>query len=254
MRQVLEVFDLLSNRDSSVQWRLIRASTNSPFYAEGEAVSFEPGVDVTVVARTQKQSVADGLRQIDNGEVPDWDEVRLRAARRLYERNLNGVGKTDIDFQQAGTVTVTPRFAAKAMTVLSKAPGLDLYQFPRIAGEVGSIEGTFAHLGTFRNRPAIGVIDTRTKTIVWCILSPELQAKFADKADFEDFWKHSRVIVRGHLRYGANRALRDVWADDIVRIEPRVVPLSAIHDHDFTGGITSVSEYLDRFRDGTLGG
>lgn len=253
MRQVLDVFELLTAGDSSVEWKLSKATTNSPFYAEGEAVSFEPSVDITVVARAQKQFVADGMREIADGHVPDgWDDKRLKTAKRIYERNLNGVGATNIDFQQNGEIAVTPKFAQTAIAVLAKSPTLGLYEFPRIKGEVGSIEGVFAHLSTYRNQPAIGVVESRTKAIVWCVLSPELQAKFADKADFDDFWKHSRVVVRGRIRYNANRSILYAIADDISRIETKAVPLTAIRDASFTSGL-STSEYLDRFREGVLG-
>ncbi|WP_338826688.1 hypothetical protein [Bradyrhizobium sp. 27S5] len=253
MRQVLDVFDLLTAGDTAVEWRLSRASTNSPFYAEGEAVSFEPAVDITVVARAQKQFVADGMREIAAGHIPSgWDDKRLKTAKRLYERNLNGVGATKVDFQQGGEIVLTPRFARLAVAVLSASPTLSLYDFPRTKGEVGSIEGVFAHLSTYRNQPAIGVVESRTKAIVWCVLSPALQAKFADKADFEDFWKHSRVQVRGRIRYTPSRAISFVVAEDIGRIETKAVPLTTIRDADFTGGL-SINEYLERFREGVVG-
>src|SRR4051794_5054282 len=98
MRQVLDVFDLLAEDaegHQGVQWRLVSAGTNSPFHAEGEAVSLEPAVDVSVIARAQKQLVATGLVQISEGHVPDtWDAKRVGIAKRLYRRNVNGVGAT----------------------------------------------------------------------------------------------------------------------------------------------------------------
>ncbi|WP_424631365.1 hypothetical protein [Bradyrhizobium sp. SYSU BS000235] len=257
MRQVLDIFELLSagsESDQGVQWRLAKASTNSPFYAEGEAVSFEPAVDITVVARAQKQLVAQGLREIAHGHVPEnWDDDRLKIAKRMYQRNLNGVGTTDIDFEQIGKVHVTPRFAQEAIAVLAVTPTLGLYDLPHAREEIGSIEGVFSQLSTYRNRPAIGVTDARTKNLTWCVLSDELQAKFSDKADFRDFWEHSRVIVRGRIRYAASRSVLYALATDITRIEPKAVSLTAISDKNFTSGL-SASEYLDRFRDGTLGG
>ncbi|MGE0037347.1 MAG: hypothetical protein AB7S93_17140 [Xanthobacteraceae bacterium] len=257
MRQVLDVFDLLTGGPEGgqgVQWRLVRASTNSPFFAEGEAVSFEPAVDISVVARAQKIAAAQGLKQIAEGYIPEqWDDNRLKAAKRLYQRNLNGVGATDIDFQNVDKVLVTPRFAQGAISVLSATlPALGLYDMPRTRGEIGSVEGVFEHLSTYRNQPAIGITDARTGSIVWCVLGQELQSKFADKAQFEDFWKHSRVAVRGWIRYGASGNIVYVMADEITRIETKAVPLTAIRDAHFTGGL-STSEYLDRFREGMLG-
>lgn len=257
MRQVLDIFDLLtanSGGDQGVQWRLASASTNSPFYAEGEAVSFEPTVDITVVARAQKLLVAEGLKEIARGHIPEnWDDERLKIAKRLYQRNMNGIGVTDIDFHQNGKIEVTPKFAKEAVAVLAVTPALGLFDFPHAKEEIGSIEGVFSQLSTYRNRPAIGVTDTRTKNLIWCVLSDDLQAKFADKADFQDFWQHRRVRVRGRIRYNVNRSVLYALANDITRIETKAIPLTAIHDEAFTSGLSS-SEYLDRFRDGTLAG
>jgi hypothetical protein len=256
MRQVLDIFDLLSDGpegNQGVQWKLARASTNTPFYAEGEAVSLEPAVDVSVIARAQKQLVAQGLRELAEGVLPEaWDSKRLNTAKRLYQRNLNGVGATDIDFQNVATVTVTPIFAEQAIEALGAKPSLGLFDLPRGREEIGSLEGSFAHLSTYRNQPAMAIIESRTKALVWCVLSQDLQAKFSDKAAFEDFWHHSRVIVRGRIRYNNSSAILFAIANDISRVESRAVPLSAIRDPGFTGGL-SVSDYLDRFRDGAFG-
>ncbi len=60
------------------------------------------------------------------------------------------------------------------------------------------------------------------------------------------------MIVRGRIRYNNSGAILFAIANDISRIEPRAVPLNAIRDPNFTGGL-SVSDYLDRFRDGAFG-
>lgn len=256
MRQVLDIFDLLSSGpegNQGVQWKLAQASTNSPFHAEGEAVSLEPSVDVSVIARAQKQLVAQGMREIAEGVLPDnWDIGRINTVKRLYQRNLNGVGTTDIDFQNISKVFVTPIFAERAITVIEKKPSLGLFDLPRGREEIGSLEGSYAHLSTYRNQPAMAINDNRTNALVWCVLSEELQKKFSDKAEFEDFWHRSRVIVRGRIRYNNSGAVLFVIATDISRIETRSVSLNAIRDTEFTGGL-SVGDYLDRFRDGAFG-
>lgn len=256
MRQVLDIFDLLSDGPEGkqgVEWKLVKASTNSPFYAEGEAVSLEPAVDVSVVARAQKQFVANGLKEIAEGTIPDtWDAKRLNIAKRLYRRNLNGVGTTDIVFDNVGSVLVTPRFAERAVSALNAKPSLGLFDLPKVREEIGSLEGVFSDLSTYYNQPAIAVIDSRTETKIWCVISNDLLLKFSDKATIEDFWKKSRVIVRGCIRYNAAGSIQSVIANDISRIESRIVPTSKIRDADFTLGLTT-SEYLDRFRDGLIG-
>jgi hypothetical protein len=256
MRQVLDIFDLLSsgaNGKQGVEWKLAMATTNSPFHLEAEAVSFEPAVDISVVARAQKHLVAEGLLAIANGIVPEyWEPKRLEIAKRFYRRNLNGVGATIIDFEIGQPIQVTPVFAEQAIEALDQKTMSNLYDLPVGKEEVGSVEGAFAQLSSYRNNPALAIIDSRTKKIIWCVLSEKLQADLSDKARYEDFWKHSRVIVSGRLRYDKNGTIALVDADDIQRIESRVVNLNTIKNPNFTSGL-STSEYLDRFRDGSLG-
>jgi hypothetical protein len=255
MRQVLDIFELLTaDYHSGVEWKLVSATTNSPFHLEGEATSFEPAVDVSVIARAQKISVGAGLRSLSNGRPPrDWDNKRLSTAKRLFNRNLNGVGSTAIDFE-IGTepILITPTRAREAILVLeTKAPN-QLYELPNIREEIGSVEGTLSELSTYYNSPAVRIVDARTHQWIWCRLSDELQSEFEDKTKFSDIWSHKRVIVRGRIYYNAENAISYGFATDIQKIEDRQVSLEQIKDRDFTGGL-SVIEYLDRFRDGSLG-
>lgn len=254
MRQVLDIFEMLEADDSGVVWKLAYATTNSPFQLQGEAVSFEPAVDVSVIARTQKAVVARGLQEILNGRLPDdWSEGRrASAAKRLFNRNMNGIGATVIDFETGEPVTVTPTVAQTAVRTLQRKPEEALYLLASAKQEIGSIEGTLSDLSTHWNHPAVKVLEARTKAQVWCRLSSELQDRFADKATFSDIWEHKRVIVRGRLKYDDDGGLSYVLASDIEKIEPRAISVEEIADKEFSGGL-SVVEYIDRFRDGALG-
>jgi hypothetical protein len=255
MRQVLDIFELLTaDQNGGVEWKLVSATTNTPFHLEGEATSFEPAVDVSVIARAQKIAVGAGLRSLSNGRPPrDWDNRRLSIAKRLFNRNLNGVGSTAIDFEiGAEPILITPTRAKEAILVLeAKAPN-QLYELPNIREEIGSVEGTLSELSTHYNSPAVRIIDARTHQAIWCRLSDELQSRFEDKTRFSDIWSHKRVIVRGRIYYGAENAISYVFATDIQKIEDHPVSLEQIKDRDFTSGL-SIVEYLDRFRDGSLG-
>jgi hypothetical protein len=254
MRHVLDIFELLTaDQNRGVEWNLTKATTNSPFQLEGEAVSFEPAVDVSVIARAQKIAVGSGLRSLSNGRPPkDWDARRINIARRLFHRNLNGVGSTTVDFEIGEPILITPTRAKDAILVLeAKAPNT-LYELPIVKEEIGSIEGTLSELGTHWNHPAVKIVDARTKQEIWCRLSVELKSKFADKATFSDIWEHRRVIIRGLMHYNPDGLVGYVLASDIQKIEPREVHVEEIKDREFTGGL-SIVEYLDRFRDGSLG-
>ena len=250
MRQVLDIFAMLESAPG-VEWKLAKASTDSPFLIEGEAVSFEPSVDVSVVARTQKQNLAKNLDEIAHGKLPSDPEFPIKLAKRVLERNLNGVGTTEIDFGIGNPIKVTPRLAKEAIEVLEQRP-VALFDIPAAREEVGSIEGRLASVGTFWDYPAVRVMEHRHKRLIWCRLTSQLQHVFQDKTSFEDVWRNRRVIVRGRIKYREDGEIDYVIASDIRRIDPPEVTLESIRDSEFTGGL-SVAEYLDRFRDGTLG-
>jgi len=255
MRQVLDVFELLTSgagEHPGVEWNLVSASTNSPLRIEAEAVSLAASVDVTVIARAQKQHLAKNLKAIRSGQLPDDNAgFRVPVAKRILKRNLNGVGITEIDLQIDEPIVLTPTLARDAIHILAKKPRGTLYDFPSPRDEIGSVEGRLQDVGTITNSAAVR-IETRDGDLVWCRLSAELQKDFEDKATFNDVWRHRRVIVHGRIEYDVDGEIDYVRADDIMRIEEREIPLTAIRDPSFTGGL-SIGDYLERFREGTLG-
>ncbi len=251
MSHVLDIFEMLESTPG-VEWKLVYASTNSPLQIEAEAISFEPSVDVTVVARAQKQNLAKNLREIARGEPPSSPEFRTNVARRFLSRNLNGVGATDIDLDVGGEpIVVTPRVAQAALNTLEKRHDA-LFEIVSVRDEIGSIEGTLSDVGTHYNLPAVKIVDTRNKQEVWCRVSGSLQEEFQDKATYKDVWQHRRVIVSGRIKYDKDGDILYLVANDIRRIDSREVSLEAIKDRSFTGGLP-IGEYLDQFRDGALG-
>ncbi len=250
MHQILDFFNLLDPQPG-IEWRLSKASTNSPLHIEAEAVSLEASVDVSVVARAQKQNLAKSLREITKGKLPTDPNFSVKAAKKLFARNLNGIGATEIDFELGDPITLTPIIAQEAIrTIERKTSGL--FDIPSAREEVGSIEGTLQDVGTHNNYPAVKIQGSPKKESVWCRLSIELQSHFQDKATYKDVWQHQRVIIRGTIKYNEDGEIQYVLANDIRRIDPRDISLEAIKDPHFTGGL-SVVDYLDRFRDGALG-
>jgi hypothetical protein len=250
MRQVLDIFEMIEKMPG-VEWKLINASTNSPFHVEGEAISLEPSVDVSVVARAQKQKLAKNMREITHGRPAIDPDFEVKVAKRLLSRNLNGVGSTEIDLELGEPITVTPAIAKRAIDALEQRPE-PLFEISGAREEIGSIEGTLSDVGTHYNHPAVKIIEVRKKEPVWCRLSAELQPEFHDRASYMDVWQHHRVMVRGRIKYSEDGDIEYILANDIRRIDAREVSLESIRDPDFTGGL-SVIEYLDRFRDGSLG-
>ena len=250
MKQVLDVFEMLESVPG-VEWKLVKATTNSPLQIEAEAVSFEPSVDVTVVARAQKQQLSRNMREIVRGELPPDADFKINVAKRIFARNQNGVGITEIDLEIGEPISVTPKIAHGAMIALEKKPA-GLFEKPVAREEIGSIEGTLSDIGTHYNVPAVKIVEALTGDDLWCRLSDELQEQLYNKATYKDVWQHRRVIIRGRIRYNKDGKIEYIVASDVRRIEDREVSLEAIKDPSFTGGLPIV-EYLDRFREGKLG-
>ena len=131
MQQVLDAFELLSKSQlgrtgepkSKVIWRLEKASTNSPLTIEASASSYDPAINLDVEARQAKIAFFEGVNGLLAAKKkPDWmDKDAETTVRRLFARNLNGIGRTDFVFEEgAAPVIVDHRTAARAVNFLER--------------------------------------------------------------------------------------------------------------------------------------
>ena len=86
MRQVLDIFDLLSaSNESEIVWRLVEATTNSPFKVIGEAESVNPNVNADAVAKLQKAEFASNYASLRKGIIPSaWQAGEPRKKAKVY--------------------------------------------------------------------------------------------------------------------------------------------------------------------------
>ncbi len=150
LRQVLDFFDLLvaaqgTEDGEAVAWHFADISMRSPLTATGEPHAIKPGVPVDIIAHRGKESLKTALRSLLAGNrPPSWMDHNARAkARNIFRRNLNGVGRTDIRFDDESPVEViVEKTARTALLVLEKteieekAAEVDLSR-----SENGSVEG-----------------------------------------------------------------------------------------------------------------
>lgn len=258
MRQVLDVFDLVATDE--IAWRLVDASMNSPFWAEGEAVSLVPEIDIGPIARAQKEELSRNLRSLILGNRPaEWYTApRDQLVRQILSRNMNGIGETDIDGLAGDDqpVVITPAVAAKARQILDIATTVpddedSLYPERGAHDEFGSIDGTLCAVAPDYEQPAIRVKDRLTGDEITCRISEEIAQRISRQQRYKDVWAGQRVRVSGRIRYSKSGDVVRVYADDVRRLTPRDINIGDIHDPNFTGGL-SIEEYLERFRDGEL--
>ena len=259
--QVLELFELSSASDKEsadlVIWKLVSASTNSPLTVVAEAVSSDPGVNIDVLARSQKQAFARNVASMNRGEVPkDWAAGHANAIMRSV------CARTLSDEQVGATVIVIDDDEGVAPIALASSENLIAvieYQAPasnqepvRIKEQIGSIEGRMNSVSTHYGKPAISLTARITGKHVWCIVTEEHLKRMSSEAQISDVWSNKRVVVSGRLVYDQWGQLQRVYASSLRRIENRDIPLERIIDRDFTGGLSS-EEYLDLLREGHLG-
>jgi len=170
-------------------------------------------------------------------------------------RNTNGVGETDIDLSDEGPlVSITPDFANLGLQLVRRsAQSYDLLDEDRARDERGALEGRLLIVGHDYGQPAIKIQERKSQQEVWCRISEEQRQRITEETDFNDVWDHRRVIVRGLIRYSASGAIVRCYANSVERIDSRQVAVEKLRDPNFTGGMT-VREYLERLREGELGG
>jgi hypothetical protein len=259
---VLALFDLLGHSgqvdDEVVSWRLVSVSMNSPLTVVAEAVPVHatPPIVFAEVARTQKRNFARNVSELKQGRVPDaWrgkNEVkRVTRAFNSAKPSTTRIQVTEVVAGEAETevVEVTPMDLVAVEKALAIA---EIEASPNPKDQVGSVEGRLMEVGTFYNQPAIRLRERKSGLEVWCTVSEAHRKQVAEDTDFEDVWAGHRVLVEGLLSYDRSGTLTRVRVDAIHVIAPLAFEAKDISDPDITQGLSG-AEYLERFREGTLG-
>jgi hypothetical protein len=250
LRQVIELFDLFvaaqGENEDTVSWRLVSISKNSPLEAVGEPFASVPGVDVDTIARGAKWAVHQALDDItSDAGVPSWMDSNARGTvRSILERNTNGIGRTNIKFDDVSPATIlVPRLANVGLSTLRKAEAEITANEPNLSrSQIGSIQGFVADATTFYKQPALRIRDRRTGAEVLCVFTHEA-AERAGGNSWQKVWRGARVRVYGRIDYNRKGLPSTVAADDVIEITPRDLEYEDIVDTNFTGGLT-IAEYL----------
>lgn len=256
---VLDLFDLLTHSgqvdDDAVTWRLVSVSMNSPLTIVAEAIASRPapGVSIERVARAQRERFSSNISELKRGRVPEvWRGPReVKRISRAFSASQPGTTRVMVpdDGKQLEGVVVLPLDLPVVEQALRVAAAEAV---PRPKDQRGSIEGQIVEVGMFYNRPAIRIRERKSRETVWCTVTEAHRAQVSSETNFEDVWNGRRVLVEGVLQYDTNGVLSRVFVDTLHVTEPREVSVEALGDPKFTQGL-SAADYLERFREGTLG-
>jgi hypothetical protein len=252
--QVRDIFELAENDDPGVAWKLVSATTNTPLTISAEMVAMEPNVlpdTLAALANERTKELSEGFAALERGTIiPPWSHGKKAIVlKRLLNRSLNGIGRTDIQVNDASErETLTPQRAEAALRALDAAqPTID-----RSRAEIGSIEGEYLDIGSHYAHPAIRIRERKTGGEVWCWVSEKDLERFSELVRAADVWRHKRILARGKIYYSMAGDILRIEATGVQLVDVPRVTLDEVRDRNFTGGLR-VSEYLNRLREGDLG-
>jgi hypothetical protein len=256
MQQVLDIFDLLARAEAQrlgaqqVVWRLESASTSSPFTVSAVAVANDPLGVVDHEAHAAKIALEEGWAGILNArEKAAWiDRDAEPIFRRILERSLNGIGRTDIRFgDDTPPVVIDHQAALRADNYLKRIAAEAAALIEDLTRtEFGSIEGDVIGITTHYRRPAFLIRDRLSDREVKCVLSDEAAPKIGAEHEWREAWSGQRVLVAGRLHFNSNGDLLKVDADEVTTITPRDVSLKDIQGGTPDPGAPSARKYLDK--------
>lgn len=247
LQQVLDFFDLLMSAQgtddgNAVAWHLADISMHSPLTATGEPHAVRPGVPVEMIARRGKDSVKSALQRLTAGDLPpSWMSHEARAkARNLLKRNTNGVGRTDINFDDESPVEIIVEKTARVGLLALEKADLEeqVAQLDLSRKENGSVEGELIEATTYRGAPAVRIRERLTKGDVACTLSRELADRVGHLHNWQEVWAGKRVLVIGEITYNKNGEIGHILATDIENIDPIPLRFEDFANPRFTGGRT----------------
>lgn len=248
MLQIADAFALLRGEGAAgFEWKLVTASTNSPFTTVGEVIAM-PGAGEAVYASAllATHETYQGLTDVLDGDEPPpiLDQTILK---RLFARNLNGVGITRIEGGDGyGAVSLTPANSRAGLEAIKSPPPPLTPKRSR-----GTLEGFLVDAGQYRKQPALKLKERVRGRIIWCRIPKELESQFAEETSLRDIWRNSRVRIRGWIEYSSGGKISGMSAEQITHVHPGRVSDSELFDRSFTSGLGSV-RYVDRLRDGDL--
>lgn len=251
MRQILDFFALLAaaggEQTSLIDWQLVEVTMRSPLRATAQAVPNLPGIAAEPIARREKIALASSIAAMVRSEpIPDWmDEPTRERARALFARNMNGIGRMAIQFEDDAPLTIIDQNRARiAVETIDSERRVYLPEEDRSRIEMGSVEGDVLLTGPYRGQPAIQLRERLSGADVWCIFTPEVAESIGPNHSWAETWRNRRVLVSGAINYGRDGLIRRVNVSSLRDIDPRPLSYGEVADPNFTGGLAA-SEYIE---------
>ena len=246
LREVERAVALPGEQDELV-WRVVNATRKSPLAVEIAAYPKRFGTNITRREKAVRETTSRGLAQLRNtGERPTYfSDVALKKAEGLFERVLQGLGETRLEFSGGlPQLDITRAVAAAATENMLRAakPADKPYR------ELGSIEGFLSKIEKDGwGRPILWFRARITDDTVKCVLKSRALQEVR-RLTAGSVIDGERALITGVLYYKGIGRLASVDAEDLyIYAADQAVKLSDIVDPNFTGGVRS-EDYLEELR------
>ena len=259
MHQVLDFISLLQEADGAdggnrIVWRLESASTNSPLEIVAIATSVDPVLSVDFHAIRAKERIHSAFEVLShNGPMPDWMIGRPASlAGKFFHRNMNGIGRTDITFNEAKAPIIIVHGVAKvaALSIEQSRISEELQKRDLTRSEFGTVEGEIVSTITHNGRPAFVIKERLSEEKVSCILSNDLAKEIGPNHSWDETWRQVRILVTGELHYDSNGSLKKIDAYSIEPVRVAEVALKDLQSIDFLGGKSPNAALKEVWSDG----
>ena len=256
MRQILDLVEVLEKTEAAnggprqIVWRLTEAHTNSPpFTVTAEAFAVNPIVSVGLEASRLTEMFGSGVQNLLDGKVADWiDHGIATPLRRVFQRNLNGVGRTKIAMSETEIFDIVPSNAKVAFSVLEQLDAIaEMAVIDYSRTEYGSVEVEIVGIIRWNDKPALQAVERLSRDKLPCILSEELEKQLGAHK-WDEVWEGRRLLVSGALHYARDGALKRINAETAEEMPWTNVSLSDLAGIDLLQGL-SVAEHLHLMRD-----
>ena len=261
LHQVLDLVEALERTETTVPserqvvWRLTEAHTNSPpFTVVAEAFPLRGGLSISLEANRVSTLFASELGHLLEGGPSDLMGIDAQEPiSRVLNRNLNGVGQTEIRIGEDEPIFIRPQSARVAKLAIGQIVlSAEVAKSDLQRTEYGTVQGVIAGLTTWSGKPVLTAIDRLSQKPFTCVLGEKLSKDIGPEHSWTEVWEGRIVNVSGALHYNSNGDLRRADIDSLEHIEWADVRLSDLRKIDILNGRT-VREHLSLARDSRSG-
>lgn len=219
-----------------IRWRLEALSKNSPAQMTAMAYCDDPDVMVGPVVHQAKARVSSDIHDLREGIVSDLLFENANLVKAILKRNLNGIGRTVLTFDDDVPMAVIAERSARVGIRAIEARELESRPDDQSREEIGSVDAHVTRADTYHGQPAIYIRDRLSGRVVPCVLSGEIAEVEGQSHSWHDTWTGKRVRVRGKIYYDKNGDISRVSAVGLEDVTPQPVDLAEIRSLNILDG------------------